>query len=85
MADRDDAQDSVPHELQKFVEQAGAEIAAEYERISANAESDPGTAGDEGEENWRALLSGWLPAGYHVRTKGRIITELGYRSRRSTL
>lgn len=80
MTDRENTQDPVPHELKQFVQQAGAEISAEYTRIRARAGSDPGTAGDEGEENWKALLSDWLPPGYHVRTKGTIITELGFRS-----
>src|ERR1700729_1959083 len=71
---------SPPHELKRFMQQAVDEMAAEYDRIVARAPSDPGTAGDEGEENWRALLKLWLPAGYHIRTKGRILTEQGYLS-----
>ncbi len=36
---------------------------------------DPGTAGDEGEENWADLLRDWLPQNYHIVTKGRILAR----------
>lgn len=49
------------------------ELAEEYGRIYQRATEDPGTAGDEGEENWALLLRRWLPADYHVVTKGRIL------------
>jgi hypothetical protein len=39
---------------------------------------DPGTAGDQGEENWADLLRGWLPPYFEIVTKGRILTESGY-------
>ena len=45
----------------------------EYERILKRASEDPGTAGDEGEESWAELLRNWLPATYHIVTKGRIL------------
>lgn len=61
------------HELQIFLRQDVAEIASEYERIYARATEDPGTAGDEGEENWAALLREWLPDSYKVVTKGRVL------------
>lgn len=61
------------HELQTFLRQDVAEIASEYDRIYARAVEDPGTAGDEGEENWAALLREWLPDSYKVVTKGRIL------------
>jgi hypothetical protein len=69
----DDAEDPALHELEEFLRQDQAELAAEYQRIFARSTEDPGTAGDQGEENWAALLRGWLPAGYHVVTKGRIL------------
>jgi hypothetical protein len=65
------------HELQQFIAQVSAEIDAEYERIVARATEDPGTAGDEGEENWATLLRKWLPATYHVVTKGRLLATSG--------
>ena len=52
-------------------------MAAEYNRIQKRATEDPGTAGDQGEENWAELLRGWLPRTYEVVTKGRIISQDG--------
>jgi len=69
--------DSGQHELNRFFEQAAALMRLEYERIHANASKDPGTAGDEGEENWREFLAGWLPPAYHVVTKGQLINTDG--------
>ena len=65
------------HELFSFMRQQSQEMAAEYERIRDRSREDPGTAGDEGEENWRTLLENWLPSGYHVRTKGRLLSPTG--------
>lgn len=63
----------IEHELQAFLRQDVDEIASEYRRIRARAHDDPGTAGDEGEENWAALLRSWLPSSYTVVTKGRVL------------
>lgn len=52
-------------------------MASEYQRIYARTAEDPGTAGDEGEENWAALLREWLPPTYHIETKGRLISHDG--------
>ena len=52
-------------------------MAADYKRITRRSREDPGTAGDQGEANWQNLLKEWLPAGYHVRTKGRIVSIFG--------
>ena len=65
------------HDLFQFMQQATDELAAEYQRIHERSLEDPGTAGDEGEENWRHLLQDWLPASYTVVTKGRILFESG--------
>jgi hypothetical protein len=35
-------------------------MAEEYDRIQKRATEDPGTAGDQGEENWATLLRNWL-------------------------
>lgn len=59
------------------MDQVTCEMASEYERIYENAASDPGTAGDEGEENWATLFREWLPPTYHVQTKGRLIGHDG--------
>lgn len=62
-----------PHEIQVFMEQLSNEMASEYTRIRSNAVRDPGTAGDEGEENWKTLLESWLPPTLPIVTKGQII------------
>ena len=49
------------HDLYDFMQQISNEMAAEYDRIQKRATEDPGTAGDQGEENWAELLRGWLP------------------------
>jgi len=49
----------------------------EYSRIRKRAAEDPGTAGDNGEENWAELLRRWLPPTYRVVTKGRIMNAKG--------
>lgn len=66
-----------PHDLHTFMAQVTNEMASEYQRIHARTAEDPGTAGDEGEENWAALLRDWLPPYYHVATKGRLIGSDG--------
>ena len=65
------------HDLHEFMQQLSVEMAAEYRRIQMRATEDPGTAGDQGEENWAELLRGWLPRTYEVVTKGRIISADG--------
>lgn len=61
------------HVLHTFIAQVTSEMASEYDRIFSRTAEDPGTAGDEGEENWATLLREWLPPTYHVATKGRLI------------
>lgn len=65
------------HELFDFMSQITDEMAAEYERIHRRAAGDPGTAGDEGEENWADLMREWLPPIYQVVTKGQILSASG--------
>lgn len=65
------------HDLYDFMSQISNDMASEYERIQKRATEDPGTAGDQGEENWATLLRDWLPASYEVVTKGRIISHEG--------
>lgn len=50
-------------------------LAKDYERIRSRSRLDPGTAGDQVEEDWASILRLWLPASYHVVTKGRILFE----------
>ena len=68
------------HDLHEFMRQLSTEMAAEYDRIQMRATEDPGTAGDQGEENWAELLRGWLPRTYEIVTKGRIISQDGHTS-----
>ena len=71
------------HELLQLMRQATDTMAAEYQRIRARSREDPGTAGDEGEENWAELLRLWLPSSYHVTTKGRVLSSSGIASPQS--
>jgi len=68
------------HDIHDFLLSAQRDIEDEYKRILERASEDPGTAGDQGEENWATLLKNWLPSYFHVVTKGRILTESGYAS-----
>lgn len=68
------------HDIHSFMASMQRDIAEEYDRIQKRATEDPGTAGDQGEENWATLLRSWLPSYFKVVTKGRILTESGYAS-----
>jgi hypothetical protein len=65
------------HDIVAFMREFNHELQSEYERIQKRAPEDPGTAGDEGEENWASLFRDWLSPNYHIVTKGRILTSLG--------
>ena len=65
------------HDLYDFMRQLTDKMASNYTLIQKRAAEDPGTAGDQGEENWANLLRGWLPRTYEVVTKGRIISPDG--------
>ncbi|HHI5411966.1 TPA: DUF6602 domain-containing protein [Vibrio metoecus] len=65
------------HDLHDFMIQISQDMASEYTRIRKRATEDPGTAGDQGEENWATLLKDWLPSTYQIVTKGRIISHDG--------
>ena len=56
------------------------EMGEEYNRIQKRSVEDSGTAGDQGEENWATIFKNWLPADYHVVTKGRLLNEKGVTS-----
>ena len=68
------------HDLHDFLKSAQQMLEAEYQRIQKHVREDPGTAGDQGEENWRALFEEWLPPYFRVVTKGRILTHDNFRS-----
>jgi hypothetical protein len=65
------------HDLAVFFQDATEDMEREYHRIYKYAARDPGTAGDQGEENWRTLLERWLPPPYQVVTKGKILSAFG--------
>ncbi|HLL46211.1 MAG TPA: DUF6602 domain-containing protein [Longimicrobiaceae bacterium] len=65
------------NDLFDYMREATHDLQREYERIQKRATEDPGTAGDNGEENWAELLRRWLPSTYHVVTKGRIMDPAG--------
>ncbi|MFG1621165.1 DUF6602 domain-containing protein [Kribbella sp. NPDC049227] len=77
---RDAAGMTPSHDLVELVRQATQEMSAEYRRIYVRTREDPGTAGDQGEENWAELLKRWLPSTHHVVTKGRILASNGQTS-----
>ena len=70
----------ISHDLHDFMHQLSDKMAANYNLIRKRTSEDPGTAGDQGEENWAELLRGWLPRTYEVVTKGRIISQDGHTS-----
>jgi hypothetical protein len=65
------------HDLHIYMTQLGSWLDSEYTRIRKSAKADPGTAGDEGEENWAQLLREWLPPSYRVVTKGQLLSVEG--------
>ena len=69
------------HRLHHFMKQLSDEMAGNYKEIQEWAATDPGTAGDQGEENWAKWLREWLPPTYRVVTKGQIINHEGEASR----
>lgn len=68
------------HDIHDFLLSTQRDMHDEYIRILKRASEDPGTAGDQGEENWATLLKNWLPSYFHVVTKGRILCDNGYAS-----
>lgn len=65
------------NDLIDFMQSLTREIGEEYDRIQKRSTEDPGTAGDQGEENWATIFKNWLPSDYHVVTKGRLLNEKG--------
>jgi hypothetical protein len=65
------------HDFFKMMATVKDSLARDYERIRARSRDDPGTAGDQAEEDWAAILKNWLPASYPITTKGRILFEDG--------
>jgi hypothetical protein len=65
------------HELHDFLAESEKQIQAAYDRIQKRVTEDPGTAGDQAEENWAELFREWLPSYFQVVTKGRILAPSG--------
>jgi hypothetical protein len=65
------------HDFFKLMGAVKESLASEYARIRERSREDPGTAGDQAEENWAEILRNWLPPIYRVVTKGRILFEDG--------
>jgi hypothetical protein len=65
------------NDLRLYMHQATAEMQSDYDRIRGRSKEDPGTAGDNGEEDWKKLLLGWLPPIFPVVAKGRIMNSKG--------
>jgi hypothetical protein len=65
------------HDFFKLMSAVKESLSSDYSRIRARSREDPGTAGDQAEEDWAEILRNWLPANYRVVTKGRILFEDG--------
>jgi hypothetical protein len=65
------------HDFFKLMSAVKESLSSDYSRIRARSRDDPGTAGDQAEEDWAEILRNWLPANYRVVTKGRILFEDG--------
>lgn len=65
------------NDLVEFLRRETNGLAQEYERIQRRVKEDPGTAGDQTEENWASILRLWLPTYYPIVTKGRILGRDG--------
>jgi uncharacterized protein DUF6602 len=69
------------HEISKRFMAVFHEIISDYDIVKGRANEDPGTTGDHVEGKWAEVLRDWLPATYHVITKGRILDLDGVSSR----
>jgi len=65
------------HDFFKLMADVRESLASDYERIRSRSHEDPGTAGDQAEEDWAEVLRNWLPSNYKIVTKGRILFEDG--------
>ncbi|EKT4554044.1 hypothetical protein JGK41_000782 [Pseudomonas putida] len=68
---------AVEHELHGFFRSYARKLAEDYQATRPRVLEDPGTSGDQGEASWANLLRDWLPEGYSVVTKGRILGASG--------
>lgn len=63
------------HDFFKLLASVNETLARDYRRIRQRSAEDPGTAGDQAEEDWAEILRSWLPATYPIVTKGRLLFE----------
>jgi uncharacterized protein DUF6602 len=63
------------HDFFKLLASVNETLARDYHRIRQRSAEDPGTAGDQAEEDWAEILRNWLPATYPIITKGRLLFE----------
>jgi hypothetical protein len=68
------------HDIHDYMISAQHRIEEAYARIKKHSSEDPGTAGDQGEEDWSKFLQEWLPGYFHIVNKGVILTDSGYSS-----
>ena len=57
------------HDFFKLMNSVKESLQSAYVRIRARSKDDPGTAGDQVEEDWAEILRDWLPANYRIVTK----------------
>jgi hypothetical protein len=50
------------HDFFKLLADVNEALARDYRRIRQRSADDPGTAGDQAEEDWAEILRSWLPA-----------------------
>jgi hypothetical protein len=67
----------VKHDFFQFMGMIKDSMVSEYDRIHSRSSEDPGTAGNQAEENWAEFLRSWLPSNYPIVTKGRLIDTAG--------
>src|SRR6516165_2952249 len=63
------------HDFFQFMASVEANIENDYKIVRRRSKEDPGTAGDQVEEQWADILRKWLPATYHVVTRRRILFD----------
>ncbi len=61
------------HDFFQLMAAVNDDILNDFRIVRRRSREDPGTAGDQVEEQWADVLRRWLPATYHIVTKGRIL------------
>jgi hypothetical protein len=59
----------------QWFEAVAADVAADYDRLHADAHADPQRSGHGGESTWVRLLADWLPPAYGVAARKYILPE----------